>query len=162
MRACSSSLGCWTDFDRYFKHYHHFLPILEPTRTEATYYHTSVLLFWSVIAVATRQLRSDEDLFSRLAPELNQRLWTTLATSPVSLATVQAMLLLSCWPLPNVRLWTDKSWILSNLAMNTSIQLGMHRPGSEIGYSKETLSLTRGDIADRACTWFASVALCQR
>ncbi|KAK5354255.1 Regulatory protein leu3 [Exophiala xenobiotica] len=45
--------------------------------------------------------------------------------------------------------------------MNTSIQLGMHRPGSEIGYSKDTLPVTRGDIADRACTWFASVALCQ-
>ena len=122
----------------------------------------SAPLFWSVIAVSARQLKSEVVILSQLAPDLNQLLWSTLATSPLSLDLIQAMLLLSSWPLPIFRLWTDKSWILSNMAMNSAVQLGMHRPGCEIGYSKERVSMSQADISERYRTWIGSVTLCQR
>ena len=120
---------------RFFERYHHFLPFLEPVRTPHEYYESSPLLFWSIVAVAARQYRADETLLTRLSPALTDLLWTVIASSNMSTAHVQALLLLSYWQLPNFHLWTDRSLILTNIALTSAMHLGMHRPGREDEYT---------------------------
>lgn len=147
---------------RFFEHYHHFLPFLEPSRTPHEYYDSSPLLFWSIIAVAARQYRADAALLTRLSPVLTDLLWTVIASSNMSTAHIQALLLLSYWQLPNVPLWTDKSLVLNNIALTSAMHLGMHRPGREDEYTKLKVDMRRAGLLERTRTWVACVCLSQR
>ncbi|KIX01449.1 uncharacterized protein Z518_09175 [Rhinocladiella mackenziei CBS 650.93] len=149
-------------FATYFDKYHPFLPILDPYRTNESCYETSPLLFWSIIAVAARQLQLDDNFLMQLGSELSRTLWATVASNTFSTQHVQAMLLLASWPLPDIRLWTDKSLTISIMGMKSAMIMGMHRPGCEHEYSKDSAQLnTRWDALERSRTWIASVALCQ-
>lgn len=147
---------------RFFEHYHHFLPFLEPSRTPHEYYDSSPLLFWSIVAVAARQYRADVTLLTRLSPVLTDLLWTVIASSNMSTAHVQALLLLSYWQLPNIHLWTDRSLILTNIALTSAMHLGMHRPGREDEYTKVAIDMRGAGLLERTRTWVACVCLSQR
>ncbi|KAI1608239.1 hypothetical protein EDD36DRAFT_423662 [Exophiala viscosa] len=149
-------------FATYFEKYHPFFPILDPQRTNELCYETSPLLFWSVIAVAARQLQLEDHFLKQLGSELSRTFWATVASNTSSTQHVQAMLLLASWPLPDVRLWTDKSLTFSKMAMNSAMMMGMHRPGCEHEYSKDSAQPgNRWDVLERSRTWIASAALCQ-
>ena len=79
----------------------------------------------------------------------------------MSLPHVQALLLLTCWPLPNLHLWTDNSLILSNIALTSAIHLGLHRPGREEEYSQNPPFLSTATQTERTRTWLACLALSQ-
>lgn len=139
------------------------MPLLDTQQTSEIYYEMSPLLFWSIIAVAARQFQLEDGFLSQLAGELSRLLWATVASNTSSMCHIQAMLLLACWPLPDVRLWTDKSLTLSKMAVNAAMMMGLHRPGSEHEYLKDlTKPYNQWEIRERSRTWIASVALCQR
>ncbi|KAK4946099.1 Regulatory protein leu3 [Elasticomyces elasticus] len=149
-------------FATYFEKYHPFLPILDSQRTNESCYETSPLLFWSIIGVAARQLQLEDNFLKQLGSELSQALWTTVASNTPSTQHVQAMLLLASWPLPDVRLWTDKSLTFTKMAMNLAMMMGMHRPGCEHEYSKDSAQASNNwDTLERSRTWIAAAALCQ-
>ena len=145
----------------YFEHYHPYLPFLESTRTPEEYYNLSPVLFWSIIAVASRQYKEDLELLTRLSPVLSDLIWAVVKTNPISLTIVQALLLISCWPLPNFHLWTDKSFVLNNIALAASMHLGLHRPGRECEYSKLKTTITEEALMERSRTWVACVIQAQ-
>lgn len=147
---------------RFFEDYHHFLPFLEPLRNPDEYYDSSPLLFWSIVAVAARQYRADATLLTRLSPVLTDLLWTVIASGNISTAHVQALLLLAYWQLPNIHLWTDRSLILTNIALTSAMHLGMHRPGREDEYTKFKVDTRRAGLLERTRTWAACVCLSLR
>ena len=138
------------------------MPFLEPSRSTEEYYEASNLLFWCIIAVAARQYRADYELLTRVAPILSELLWTVIASNPMALAHIQALLLISCWPLPNVRLWTDNSYILNNIALSSAMHLGLHRPGHEEEYTRNRTIPIKAVMQERTRTWVACVVLSQR
>ncbi|KUL87565.1 hypothetical protein ZTR_04580 [Talaromyces verruculosus] len=146
-------------FSTFFERYHAFLPIFDPSRTSPKCHDSSRLLFWSIIAVASRRI--GDDLLSGLTPELTRLLWTTIGGGLFSLSNVQALLLLATWTLPDTHLWTDKSFVLANTAVTSAQMMGFNRPGCEDEYSKQSVSFTGLDIAERTRTWVAAVAMCQ-
>jgi hypothetical protein len=135
---------------------------LEESRSAAEYYNLSPALFWSIVAVASRRYKGNLELLTQLAPALGELIWTVMAAKAMSLAHVQALLLMSCWPLPDVHLWTDKSLIFINTALITAMHIGLHRPGREAEYSKLKLHIDEAARLERTRTWIACVAESQK
>lgn len=122
--------------ERYFEKYHHFCPILNPTKPPEEVYKKSPALFWTVIGIAARQDREMPDLLARLKPSLEDMLQTMMFNNPTYLPHVQVMILWAVWPLPNLRSWNDKTLLVISAAVPHAMQLGLHRPGFEDEYSR--------------------------
>lgn len=139
--------------------------MLDSQRSHTQYFQVSPLLYWTIITTASRQYRADGELLTQLCTAMNSYLWTVVSANPMSMYCVQALLLLSCWPLPNLHLWTDYSLILSNVALTSALHLGCHRPGREEEYSRETrregLRYAEEIQLERTKTWTAAVAMSQ-
>ncbi|KFY37824.1 hypothetical protein V495_06931 [Pseudogymnoascus sp. VKM F-4514 (FW-929)] len=118
-------------FRLYFARFHPFLPLLDQARSPDQYYEISPLLFWAIITVAARRHRDHPRLLENLAGPVSNLLWKTVQISAAELMNlwpVQAFIILCNWPLPSNRVWTDPSFLLSNIAVTSAIQLGLHRP----------------------------------
>lgn len=83
------------------------------------------------------------------------------ATELMNLWPVQAFIILCNWPLPSNRVWTDPSFLLSNIAVTSAIQIGLHRPE----HPKEFLArpswqyvdfvVNESETSERMRTWAA-------
>lgn len=70
------------------------------------------------------------------------------------------MLLLAAWPMPNVRLWSDRSLIQSNLALTSAMHIGLHRPGFDFEYARHPPKVNEVAFQERCAAWTASYSLC--
>ena len=134
------------------------LPFLDDSRSAVEYHRTSRLLFWSIIAVAARHFQESPSLLTKLTPVLTELLWKALASNITSLAQIQALILHSCWQLPNARLVSDKSMVFANVALTCSMNLGLHMPGHDQEYreyTNEDVSSTTERRLQRTRTWVA-------
>jgi len=80
----------------------------------------------------------------------------------MDLATVQALVLSSTWPLPLVRFWTDPSLVFANMALTISQHIGLHRPGFHEEYARAGTEVRELDILERTRTWVACVIMSQK
>ena len=148
-------------FETFFGKYHHFLPFLDPSRTAKDYYERSDVLFWTIIAVASRQHRSDTQLATKLYTRLHEMLWAAIASPSIHLATIQAIVLICNWPMTAVRISTDVSTSLIDIACSIAKQLGLHRPGCERDFDFTGTVFTENDLSERICTWVACAVTAQ-
>lgn len=114
------------------------------------------------MAVSVRHQGHQESFLTDLIPELSGLIWRTTGRDLMNLQTIQALILLATWPLPDVHMWTDRSLVMANLALTAAQMLGLHRSGSEHEYSKRPTTLDRLEVSERRITWFALVALSAR
>ncbi|KAF3927947.1 hypothetical protein ABW20_dc0108594 [Dactylellina cionopaga] len=143
-------------FRLYFEHYHHFLPMLDPSTPPSTYYTSSQLLFWVVISIGSRRYPSGEpNLLMRLSRAVSKLVWSTLAAVPHNKYVVKALILLSTWPFPTSSTLTDPTYMLSCLAVSVAIQMGLHRPGYGKDYTKfaNKAKVDSTEVCDRTSTW---------
>lgn len=98
----------------------------------------------------------------KVTPALTELLCKTISSSPISLAQIQALVLNSCWPLPNFRFWSDKSLVYANIALTNATQLGLHVRGHEQEYSQEKVAATDSYMLERSKAWVACKILSQR
>ncbi|TDZ71767.1 Citrinin biosynthesis transcriptional activator ctnR [Colletotrichum trifolii] len=149
-------------FDRYFEYFHHYFPIVRSQDPDKLY-RLSPVLFWAIIAVASRRYAKDSTLFSFLIENLPKEVWSAVANPPLSISTINALLLLCTWPLPSLRFLTDPSSSYVAIAQNAALALGFHtgrgtHPEFCIGPNRQT------DITDEeACfTWMGYNIQAQR
>ncbi|RMJ13128.1 hypothetical protein BHE90_004941 [Fusarium euwallaceae] len=113
----------------YFTSYHHLFPILpDPSVFVLNYQRCSRLLFWVLIAIASKSMAKYNQLHLQLEPHVR-----TLATSIEQatdhpLGTVQALLLLCWWPFPFKALRDDPSWMYAGSVVHIALRSGLHRP----------------------------------
>ncbi|KIX95572.1 uncharacterized protein Z520_08692 [Fonsecaea multimorphosa CBS 102226] len=148
-------------FRMYFSHYHAYLPFLDPGVSPAQYYDNSILLFWSIISVASRRYQPDPTLLTRLARAVTDLLWKSLQTIPHSLGVIQSLVLLCTWPFPTSSSTTDPTYMLSGMIIQLSIQMGLHRPRSPLDFTKFRIKLSPREIEDRRRTWIAGNVVTQ-
>lgn len=112
----------------YFSAFHDELPILPDTATFVRGYNRCPLLFWVVVAIASKGMNG----YMHLHPKLEQpiRVLATSLDSPVDhpLGTVQALLLLCWWPFSFQATRNDPSWTYCGLAVHIALRFGLHRP----------------------------------
>lgn len=146
---------------RYFEHFHPYFPIVR-TRDPDTCYKAGPILFWVVIVTACRRYARDDTVFPFLVEALQSEIWASVAVPPLSLPTVNALLLLCAWPLTGVRFLTDPSNIYSSVAMNACFVLGLHT--GQGGHPEHTYPAYRLAVTDEEAvyTWSGYNIISQR
>lgn len=144
-----------------------FLPILT-SRSATQLYVKSKLLFWTVMLTASLS-EPEPTLYMSLATLIKQlAIETCWIRTPRSTHVIQALIILSVWPLPNEKVLDDCSYRFVGLAKNLSLQLGLHRGGEFIQEFTRTqtnlgpdsdLWRTRSWLAVFFCDQFWSSAL---
>ncbi|KAF4819138.1 Regulatory protein LEU3 [Colletotrichum siamense] len=150
------------DLFQIFKTYYHpFLPVIDTTRTPHEYYELSGLLFWIIISIAARRLKSQPTLLPKLARNVTDLLWRTVRTTPYSVHAVQAIALLCTWPFPTSSSTSDPTFMLTGLMIQMGVQMGLNRPVDAQDFSKAPLELTDTELAEWTRTWEACLIVSQ-
>lgn len=140
-------------FNEFWCFYHPYLPFLSPSQSPDQYYQQHPLLFWTIIAVASRRYTTDPNLLSNLTGPLTRLLWTTVGEVPNSHFVVKALCILCTWPLPTSTTSTDPTHILCGVMMKTATGIGLHRPNNTQDFSRVSVELNREQLHDRVTTW---------
>ena len=112
-------------FDKYFEHFHPYLPIVR-TRDPDTCYKRGHVLFWAIIMTACRRFARDDSVFQFLIDSLLPEIWSSVSQPPLRLPIINSLLLLATWPFPTIRFLSDPSIIFAGIAMNSSFLTGLH------------------------------------
>ncbi|KAK0734195.1 hypothetical protein B0T26DRAFT_634122 [Lasiosphaeria miniovina] len=140
-------------FSQFFTFYHPFLPFLNPAQTPDQYYQQHALLYWAIIAVASRRFTQDPACLTKLSGPLTRLLWTTVGDVPQSYCAVKALCLLCAWPLPTSTSTSDPTHILCGVMMKTATGIGLHRPNHINDFSRFPVELNKDGLHDRIKTW---------
>jgi len=140
-------------FNEFWSCYHPYLPFLNPAQTPDQYYQQHPLLFWVIIAVASRRYIKDPTLLGALSAPLTRLVWSTVADVPNTHYVVKALCLLCTWPLPTSTTSTDLSHILGGIMMKAATGIGLHRPNHTQDFSRVSIDLNREQLHDRVTTW---------
>ncbi|KAG9235585.1 hypothetical protein BJ875DRAFT_440189 [Amylocarpus encephaloides] len=140
-------------FAEFWTCYHPYLPFLNPNHSSDQYYQQHPLLFWVIIAVASRRYTLDPTLLTALSGPLTRLLWTTVGEVPNSHHVVKALCLLCTWPLPTSTTSTDPTHILCGVMMKTATGIGLHRPNHTQDFSRVSVDLNKEQLHDRVVTW---------
>lgn len=138
-----------------------FLPFMgvdSPTEL----YHRSELLFWTVMLTASLS-EPEPALYMTLSSLIKKlAIETCWMNTPRSTYIIQALLILSIWPLPNEKVLDDCSFRFVGLAKNLALQLGLHRGGEFIQeFSRTQASLGPDAERWRTRTWL-TVFFCEQ
>ena len=140
-------------FNEFWCCYHPYLPFLSPSQSPDQYYQQHPLLFWVIIAVASRRYTADPGLLNSVSGPLTRLLWTTIGEVPNNHYVVKALCLLCTWPLPTSTTSTDPTHILCGVMMKTATGIGLHRPNHTQDFSRVSVDLNREQLHDRVTTW---------
>ncbi|KAI0847787.1 hypothetical protein F5Y00DRAFT_240414 [Daldinia vernicosa] len=112
-------------FQKYFEHYHPYMPVVrhkDPNKC----YDTSPLLFWTIIYVATRRYAKNSTIFPFMLDSIKRDAYSAIANPPLSLTSINALILLCTWIFPDVRFVNDPCALFSSICMSATAQLGIH------------------------------------
>lgn len=140
-------------FHEFWLFYHPYLPFLDSTQPYDIYYKQHPLLFWTIIAVASRRYVTDPGLLTQVSGPLSRLLWHTVGEVPNNHYVVKALCILCVWPLPTSTTSADPTHILSGVMMKTATGIGLHRPNHTQDFSREQIALNREQLHDRVTTW---------
>lgn len=149
-------------FQRFFKYCHPFLPFLSQDRPPEDYYARSPLLFWTICLTGSRHWNQEQQLFSTLARQVQNLVWSTLAEVPQNYHHVKALILLCAWPLPTSSTSTDATFMLAGMMMQVALQMGLHRPDHAQDFSKFRIEVRQAELQDRVVTWCVCNTVAQR
>lgn len=141
--------------ERFMTKFVPFLPILT-SRSATQLYTKSKLLFWTAILTASLS-EPKPTLYMSLASLIKQlAIETCWIRTPRSTHVIQALIILSIWPLPNEKVLDDCSYRFVGLAKNLSLQLGLHRGGEFIQeFSRTQTNLGPDSNLWRTRSWLA-------
>lgn len=141
-------------FQEFFTLYHPFLPFLNEHQSPDLYYQQHALLFWTIIAIASRRYAPKPTILHDLSSgPLNRLLWGTVGDVPNSYFVVKALCLLCTWPLPTSTTTADPTHILCGVMMKAATGIGMHRPNHTQDFSRVSVELNKDQLHDRVTTW---------
>lgn len=140
-------------FSEFWCYYHPYLPFLDPSQPTEQFFQQSPLLFWVIIAVASRRYTIDPGLLTSLSGPLTRLLWQTIGEVPNNHFVVKALCLICTWPLPTSTTSTDPTHILCGVMMKAATGIGLHRPSHTQDFSRVSVDLNKEQLHDRVTTW---------
>lgn len=148
-------------FDKYFENCHPYLPVVRIRDPDAIY-NSGPLLFWVMMVTACRRTSHEGGVFDFLVESVKSEVWEAVSDPPMSLATINALLILSAWPLPTIRFMKDPSPIYASMLLNSCYLLGIHTGRGDIPaltYPMYHLSVSNEEAL---YTWIGSNIITQR
>lgn len=148
-------------FDKYFEFFHPYIPIVRMREPDAIY-NSGPVLFWVIMVTACRKNSHDGGVFDFLVDSVKSEVWEAVSYPPMSHATINALLILSAWPLPTIRFMKDPSPIYASMLMNSCYLLGIHTGRGD--YPATTFPAYRLSVSDEEAvyTWVGYNIISQR
>ncbi|KAI0194190.1 hypothetical protein F4808DRAFT_453136 [Astrocystis sublimbata] len=137
-------------FRMYFEVYHPYMPVVRHTDPNKCF-ELCPLLFWAIIYVGSRRHAKGTSLVPFLSEEIRRQVFAALGDTPLSIHTINAVILICSWVFPNVRLTNEPSAILSSAVAHAALMLGIHTgKGQHPEYSQGIL---QNNFTDEAATY---------
>ncbi|KAF2098469.1 hypothetical protein NA57DRAFT_75713 [Rhizodiscina lignyota] len=146
--VCLTAAQTMELFRVYFARCHPYLPLVLHSSIELLYAR-STLLFWTICFIA-----APNNLRNQLEAPLKAMVTSALDPTMSTVELVQALLILSMWPLPFTSQRDDASFLYSGLATQIGLQIGLHRPSMSDDFSPSASSGSE-DQEMRTVTWLA-------
>jgi hypothetical protein len=140
-------------FDRYFTHFHPYMPILDPSLHPDQYYADSHTLFWSITAVASRRYDDDPGLMMNLAPKVYKLPLKTLFAPLIPISTIKGVLLLLTWCFPPSERFDEIPYALTSAIFHASMKIGLHVPDEAHDFYPFALSPGEQECERRYRLW---------
>ncbi|KAI0453288.1 hypothetical protein F5B21DRAFT_292692 [Xylaria acuta] len=137
-------------FQKYFEFYHPYMPVLrykDPNKC----FETCPLLFWTIIYVGSRRYAKSTSLVPFLSEEIRRQVFAALGDIPLSLHTINAIILICSWVFPGIRLVNEPSALLSNAIVNAALLLGIHT--GKGGHPEYSHGAFQNNYTDEAATY---------
>ncbi|KAF2166990.1 hypothetical protein M409DRAFT_54748 [Zasmidium cellare ATCC 36951] len=137
----------------FFQLYHEHLPVLDTHIDPVATYFASPLLFWIVVFTVSRNVSAYETRtndHSALYDLVTRAVFNGYGDP---LPTLEALLILSAWPLPLRRQPEDQRWLYSGIAMQKALQNGLHRIESVREYQPQGFMPTAATKIRHARIW---------
>ncbi|KAH8203353.1 hypothetical protein TruAng_002448 [Truncatella angustata] len=153
--------GVATDMYRYFEHFHPYMPIVRYRDPNKIYDQGSVL-FWTIIMIACRRYARTPSTLSFLMGAVRRELFSVISMLPLSIHSINALILVGTWVFPDVRFLNDPTSIFSGVIMNAALLLGIHSgKGSNPEYS---IGMFQNNFSDEEAhyTWAGYCITSQR
>ena len=132
-------------YDNFQKRYLDFFPIIKLTSNVKELYKQSPILFWTIMLTSSLSSTTPElylALSDLIKIKIMQKCWLD---TPRSAYIIQALLILSCWPLPSQKMMDDCSYRFLGFAKNLSMQLGLHRGAFMWEFSRTQTMLNKDE-----------------
>lgn len=128
-----------------------YIPIFE-SNSAGELYARSEFLFWAVMTTAAIGETTSDLYLSLVGPMRRLAAEKSLMATTRSSSVVQALLVLSSWPLPSEKMLEDMSPRYASLAYSMGLQLGIHR-GKFIYEFSRNQQLMPNAVKWRSRTW---------
>ncbi|OAL27136.1 hypothetical protein AYO22_03767 [Fonsecaea multimorphosa] len=135
-------------FQTFFSQYHPFLPFVEGSGSPDDYHAKSPLLFWTIIAIASRRDEEEPTMLTSLSQAVQDLLWQTVPKVPHSRLELKAMILICLWPFPTSSMSTDPSFILASVAKTGAMHIGLHKPYFAQDFSRVKFRFSPEELRD--------------
>ncbi|OQV02774.1 Fungal Zn2-Cys6 binuclear cluster domain-containing protein [Cladophialophora immunda] len=142
-------------FQTFFSQYHPFMPFVETDGSPDDYYTKCPLLFWTIIAIASRRDEEEPTMLTSLSQAVQDLLWLTVPKVPHSRLELKAMILLCLWPFPTSSMSTDPSYILASVAKTSAMHIGLHKPYFVQDFSRVKFRFSPEELRDALLVWSA-------
>ena len=131
-----------------FQYFH--LPILDTDTDIESMQRNTPFLFWTIIMISCRYHHLHHELLPLLRVPYQEFLGRAMVVAPMSLRTIQALLLLCYWPLPCRTQPQDPSWNILGLVLNAAKYQGLNT-----GLDHYSLKSPTSERQLRSRTWLA-------
>ena len=127
--------------------------------------YSHLLLLWTVVVIASRGSRknygAEGDLCLQLAPAVKRLVAEQAVIARPSLFSIQALLLLCCWPLPSEFRIGNPIWMYCGMATHQALLHGLHRPLHVAEYDYSIIA-DENVLATMTRTWIACFVVNQK
>lgn len=98
---------------RYFRHYHHVCPLMDPAMSPNYVHSRAPFLFWMIISIGSRRYSTHPRLVNALAPRVTHLAFTGLNSRSMPMQYIKGVILLLSWPFSSTAFYRDPSFVLS-------------------------------------------------
>lgn len=140
---------------RYFREINVYMPLVDALVSPDEYYEQSLLLFWVIVAIASRFDDQEPTLLSGIAPVVKTLLWQTVANPPHARLDLKAMVLLCLWQFPATSMSTDTSFVLAATCRTNAMHVGIHKPHLAQDFSRVKFTYPPEVLRDALSIWAA-------
>ncbi|KAI0512636.1 hypothetical protein F5B22DRAFT_648486 [Xylaria bambusicola] len=137
-------------FQKFFECYHPYMPVVR-YRDANKCYESCPLLFWTIIYVASLRYAKSKSLITFLSEEIRRQVFMALGEVPITLPTLNAIILICSWIFPSCRFHHDPSVMLSSMTTNAALLLGLHT--GKGGHPEYSHGVFKNNFTDEEATY---------
>jgi transcriptional regulatory protein LEU3 len=116
-------------------------------------YETGSVLFWTIIMVSCRRYARTPTALQFLMDAVRRELFSAISSLPLSIHTINALILVCTWVFPDIRFVYDPTSLFAGSITNAALLLGLH--SGKGGHPEYSIGTFQNNFSDEEAhyTW---------